>query len=149
MKLYSNYPYDGEITEERTGLFLPIDQIETYLDELNSFFDGENQLVKILASPTVNDPSITLFCRSYHLVLAEELLSSETDELGQALLSKELPETLKSLNVSELLFSWLTTVNPEEIYLSDYIAKLAAPGQTIQIERYDSEYGNYNYEVNS
>lgn len=149
MKLYSNYPYDGEITEERTGLFLPIAQIETYLDELNSFFDGENELVKILASPTVNDPSITLFCCSYHLVLAEELLSSETDELGQALLSKELPETLKSLNVSDLLFSWLTTVNPEEIYLSDYITKLAVPGQTIKIERYDSEYGNYNYEVNS
>jgi hypothetical protein len=78
MKLYYNYPYDGEITEEKTSLFIPIDIIEKYLDELNSFFNEDKPLVSILATANAN-----------------------------------------------------------------------IPGQKIQIERYDSEYGNYNYEVYS
>ena len=149
MKLYYNYPYDGEITEERTSLFIPIDNIEKYLDELNSFYDDDKPLVSILAAATPNDSSIKLFCNSYHLLFAESLLSETTTELGQDLPSSKLPEILRENNVSELLASWLLNANPEEIYLSDYLAKLAIPGQTIQIERYDSEYGNYNYEVNS
>jgi hypothetical protein len=149
MKLYYNYPYDGEITEERTSLFIPIDNIEKYLDELNSFYDEDKPLVSILAAATPNDPSIKLFYNSYHLLFAKSLLSETTTELGQDLPSSKLPEILRENNVSELLVSWLLNVNPEEIYLSDYLAKLAKPGQTIQIERYDSEYGNYNYEVNS
>jgi hypothetical protein len=149
MKLYYNYPYDGEITEERTGTFVPIANIEQYLDELNSFFDEDKPLVTILAAATENDPTIKLFFTSYHLLFSAPLLSESTDELGQALPSANLDEILKENKVSELLYSWLIQVNPEEIYLSDYVVKLAQPGQTIPIERYDSEYGNYNYEVNS
>lgn len=149
MKLFYNYPYDGEVTEERTSLFIPVPDFQILIDELNLFFDGANPLVKVLAEPSEKDPTIKLFCSSYHLLLKEPLLSNELDELGQAILSKDISFILKENNVSDTLHSWLVSVSPEEIYLSDYIAKLASPGQTIQIERYDSEYGNYNYEVQS
>jgi hypothetical protein len=146
MKLFYNYPYDGDITEERIS-FLPIPEYKKFINELNSFFDGDEDVVIILAHPTNSDPTIKLLCKSYHLLLVESLLSNELNELGQAGTNENIVSILKQENVSELLSNWLSNVNPEEIYLSDYMAKLAVPGQTIQIERYDSEYGNYNYEV--
>ena len=146
MKLFYNYPYDGDITEERIS-FLPIPEYDKYLDELNSFFDGDQDVVIILARPTDSDSMIKLLCKSYHLLLSEAVLSNELNELGQAGLNENIGSILKQENASVLLSNWLSNVNPEEIYLSDYMAKLAVPGQTIQIERYDSEYGNYNYEV--
>jgi hypothetical protein len=146
MKLFYNYPYDGDITEERIS-FIPVPYYEKFINELNSFFDGDEDVVIILAHATNSDPSIKLLCKSYHLLIVESLLSNELNELGQAVTNENIASILKHENVSELLSNWLSDVNAEEIYLSDYMAKLAVPGQTIQIERYDSEYGNYNYEV--
>jgi hypothetical protein len=146
MKLFYNYPYDGDITEERIG-FMPIPEYEKFIDELNLFFDGDDDVVSIVAHPNSSDPKVQLLCKSYHLVLADSLLSSDLNELGQAEPNEHIARILKEENVSELLSNWLTNVNPEEIYLSEYMAKLAVPGQTIQIERYDSEYGDYSYEI--